>query len=250
MPMWLAALTTLTLTGVHPTQEQDVLVAVSANFTQAIHDVVALFEARTGRRVIVSSGSSGTLYAQIRRGAPYHVFLSADEDRPRRLEAEGYAVPGIRLTYATGRLALWSNSRSAEYAPRETLERGDFRHLAIAMPSTAPYGSAARETLIALGLWERYARRIVRGQSIAQTHQFVASRNAELGFVAHGQVIEEPEDSFWLVPEELHGPIVQQAVLLAKGHSHPGARAFLEFLLSSEAQQIIRRHGYGVPRGT
>lgn len=225
----------------------EVSVAVAANFTDATRIIVKKFEAATGHGAKVSFGSTGKLYAQIVNGAPFEVFLAADSDRPMRLENEGVAVKGSRFTYARGRLVLWSPDEERVDLRGEVLESGDFRKLALANPATAPYGLAARQVLENLDLWEGLRRKLVRGDNIAQTFQFVATRNAQLGFVARSQVLALPEaerGSWWNIDPELYEPIRQQAVLLDRGRNDPVAQAFMEYLKSDEVREIIERLGY------
>jgi molybdate transport system substrate-binding protein len=207
--------------------------------------LVARFEASSEHTVVVSTGSTGAHYAQIKNGAPFELFFAADAERPALLEAEGVAVQGSRFTYAIGRLALWSPRVGYVDAEGRVLEAAAFRHIAIANPDLAPYGAAAREVLERRGLWERLRERIVQGQDIGQAYSFVQTGNAELGFVAYSQIVrgDAPiEGSVWVVPEELHTPIEQQAVLLKDA---PAARTFLEFVKSPDARPIIRKFGYG-----
>jgi molybdate transport system substrate-binding protein len=220
-------------------------VAVATNFLSTMNALVERFEATSGHTVLVSSGSTGGHYAQIKNGAPFDAFFAADSERPRLLEAEGVAVPGSRFLYAVGRVALWSARAGYVDADGSVLETGGFRHLAIANPELAPYGAAARDVLTARGLWDRVQPRLVTGQDIGQTYSFVQTGNAELGFVAWAQLKQpsaEITGSYWLVPESLHRPIEQEAVLL---RDVAAARAFLNFIRSSEAREIIRSYGYG-----
>jgi molybdate transport system substrate-binding protein len=228
-----------------PAAADEVRVAVATNFTAAMRALAAAFEARTSHTVLVSFGSTGNQYAQIRNGAPFDAFFAADVQRPQLLERDRVAVGGSRFTYAVGRLALWSQRAGYVDAAGAVLASDDYRHLAIASPELAPYGSAAREVLRARGLLDRIERRIVQGQDVGQAYSFVATGNAELGFVAFAQIKRpgaEPEGSYWLVPESLHAPIEQQAVLL---RDEPAARAFLEFVKSEDGRAIIRSYGYG-----
>lgn len=223
----------------------EIRVAVATNFAAAMSALVERFERSTGHTVLVSSGSTGVHYAQIKSGAPFEAFFAADAERPRLLEAEGAAVAGSRFLYAVGRVALWSNRVDYVDAGGAVLETGDFRHLAIANPELAPYGAAAREVLAARGLLSRLQPRLVTGQDIGQTYSFVQTGNAELGFVAWAQLRRPGETiggSYWLVPESLHRPIEQEAVLL---RDVPAARAFMEFVKGPEARKIIRGYGYG-----
>ncbi len=227
----------------------EVVVAVAANFTGAMKTIAAKYTARTGNKVTISYGSTGKLYAQIKNGAPFDVFLAADAQRPRLLEDEGRALAGSRFTYAIGRLVLWSPNKEYIDNKGNVLHHGDYRHLAIANPKTAPYGAAARDVLLALGLWRRLQRRLVYGENIAQTYQFVASGNAELGFVALSQVMtHEPSTrgSLWHIPAGLYRPIEQQAVLLRSGRA-TAAESFLSFLRGPEARTVIESFGYATP---
>jgi molybdate transport system substrate-binding protein len=232
------------LAGRYATADE-ITVAVATNFTNAMNTLVERFEQRTGHRVLVSPGSTGNHYAQIRSGAPFDAFFSADAERPRLLENDGLIVPGSRFRYAVGRIALWSPRAGYVDDAGRVLQEGDFRHLAIANPDVAPYGAAAREVLQALGVWERLQPRLVRGQDIGQAYSFVHTGNAELGFMAWAQ-LQKPDGeiggSYWLVPETLHEPIAQEAVLLREV---PAAKALMEFVRSSEAREIIRSYGYG-----
>ncbi|HEX6995743.1 MAG TPA: molybdate ABC transporter substrate-binding protein [Gammaproteobacteria bacterium] len=220
-------------------------IAVATNFAATMSALIERFEELTGHNVLASSGSTGGHYAQIRNGAPFDAFFAADDERPRLLEEQGLTVPGSRFRYAVGRLALWSPQPGYVDEDGRVLEAGNFRFLAIANPDVAPYGAAARDVLMARGLWETLQSRLVRGQDIGQAYQFVATGNAELGFVAWAQLArQEPEvqGSYWLVPDSLHEPIVQEAVLL---EDVPAARAFATFVQSPEARDIIRSYGYG-----
>lgn len=222
-----------------------VRVAVATNFANAMDALAASFAERSEHEVLVSSGSSGAHYAQIKNGAPFHAFFSADTERPKRLEEEGVAIRGSRFVYAVGRLVLWSARADYVDGDGRVLETGTFRHLAIANPELAPYGAAAREVLRARGLWDALQPQIVRGQDIGQTYSFVYTGNAELGFVAYSQLAQpgrKPAGSHWLVPAQLHSPIVQEAVLL---RDDPAASAFMEYVTTPAARELIRRFGYG-----
>ncbi len=230
-------------------QAGEVSVAVASNFTDAIQAIVPRFEADTGHSVKVSFGSTGKLYAQIANGAPFEVFLAADTARPARLESEGFTVAGSRYTYASGRLVLWSPDVSVVDSQGIVLELGDFRKLAIANPKTAPYGLAARQVLDNLHLWEALQSKLVRGDNIAQAFQFVATQNAQLGFVAKSQVMaldEADRGSYWNIGTELYSPIEQQAVLLKRGENDEAARAFVEYLKGERARSVIKGFGYGL----
>lgn len=225
-------------------QADEVKVAVAANFTVAMKEIAAGFEQATGHTTRISFGSTGKLYAQIRNGAPFGVFLAADQARPRRLVEAGQASG--RFTYAVGKLVLWSADPALIDGEGGVLARADFRRLAIANPKTAPYGAAALEVMKALAVDERVRPRLVRGDNIVQTYQFVATRNAELGFVARAQIALRPGGSSWEVPQSLYTPIRQDAVLLERAASDPAALALIDYLEGSEARAIVERYGYGL----
>jgi molybdate transport system substrate-binding protein len=234
--LWLSA-TTL------PALAETAHVAVAANFTAAAEELEALFEADGEHKLELSFGATGQLYAQISQAAPFDVFLAADTERPEKAIEEGFAVDGSLLVYAEGRLALYAPGRDA--CVGAALLRAPFDKLAIADPGAAPYGAAAVETLTALGLYGGVEPKLVRGENISQTLQFVESGNAELGFVAASQVTGKAD--VWLVPADLHAPIAQGAVLLKQGADNEAAVAFLAFLRSDEAVVVIEAAGYAVP---
>lgn len=234
-----------------PAAAAEALIAVATNFAGAMAELEAAFERESPHRIRVSTGATGTLYAQATHGAPYDILMAADRTRPERLEAAGLAVPGSRRTYAVGRLVLWSTE--PDRVPREgvdALRAGDFRRLAIANPELAPYGFAAREALRALGLYDALRDRIVMGENIGQAHAMVATGNAEIGLVALSQLTGSgaaTAGSRWAVPETLHVPIRQDLVLLRRGAGNAAARAFLEFLETSDARRILVAAGYRMP---
>lgn len=235
-------------------RSDDVLVAVATNFAPVIEQLEVDFETSTGHDLKLISGSTGKLYAQIVNGAPFEVLLAADRRRPARLVSEGLAVASSRRTYAVGRLVLWSpDPERVARDGRKTLREADFRRLALANPDLAPYGVAAREVLVRLGLDGVLADRLVMGENIGQTYALVATGNAELGLIAASQRPNpgsEPgvlqSGSRWLVPSDLHAPIRQDAVLLLRGSDNAGARAFLDYLASPSTKELIRSFGYEV----
>ena len=225
----------------------EVQVAVAANFTAPIKAIARAFEKDTGHRVVASFGATGQLYAQIQHGAPFEVFFSADDSTPARLENEGLGVAGTRFTYATGSLVLWSAKAGYVEDDGAVLKANQFRHLAIANPKTAPYGLAATQVLDKLGLTEAVRSKLVEGQSITQTLQFVSTGNAELGFVALSQVYQDgriSSGSAWIVPDDMYAPIRQDALILTKGADNPAATALVEYLKGPKAAEIIRSFGY------
>lgn len=230
-------------------QAAEVQVAVAANFTAPMQKIAAEFEKDTGHKALLSFGATGKLYAQIKNGAPFQVFLAADDKTPARLEAEGDTVPDSRFTYAIGKLVLWSAKPGYVDDQGKVLKKGQFKHLAIASPKTAPYGAAAVETLTKLGLLESIQPKFVTGENISQTYQFIVTENAELGFVALSQVMVDGQltgGSSWIVPADLHQLIRQDAVILANGKDQPAAKALIEYLKGEKAVAIIKSYGYAL----
>lgn len=221
-------------------------IAVAANFTAPARDLAALYEKQSGDTVALSFGASGQFYALIAHGAPYDALLSADSDRPIQAEKAGLAVAGTRYTYAVGKLALWSRDPNLVDDDGTVLAIGNFKHLAIADPKLAPYGAAAIETMRKMGVLDDVKAKFVTGSSISQAYQFVKTGNAELGFVALSQVKKDKSGSIWIVPEWMHPPIVQQAVLLTPGANNSAAKGFLAFLKSDAAHAVILKYGYGL----
>lgn len=230
-------------------QAAEVQVAVAANFTAPMQKIAAEFEKDTGHKALLSFGATGKFYAQIKNGAPFQVFLAADDKTPARLEAEGDTVPDSRFTYAIGKLVLWSAKPGYVDDQGKVLKKGQFKHLAIASPKTAPYGAAAVETLTKLGLLESIQPKFVTGENISQTYQFIVTENAELGFVALSQVMVDGQltgGSAWIVPADLHQLIRQDAVILANGKDQPAAKALIEYLKGEKAVAIIKSYGYAL----
>ncbi|MBF0605306.1 MAG: molybdate ABC transporter substrate-binding protein [Nitrospirae bacterium] len=231
----------------NPALADSVQVAVAANFTGPAKIIAANFEKETTHQVNLSFGATGKLYAQIKNGAPFDVLLAADAKTPAKLELEGETVNSSRFTYAIGKLVLWSPKPGTVDDQGKVLEKNDFAHLAVADPKLAPYGAAAVETLTALGVLQTIQPKFVQGESIAQTYQFIASGNAELGFIALSQVMKGgkvTEGSSWIVPAALHQPIRQDAVILNKGKDNAATRAWMDYLKSEPARMVIRSFGY------
>ena len=233
------------LAGTPLARADEVRVAVAANFAEAAREIGRLFEEETGHQAVFSVGSTGQLYAQITQDAPFDVFLAADQARPERAVEEGHAVPGSLFTYALGRLVLFSREPGLVTGP-EVLGSAHTARIAIANPETAPYGAAAIETMRRLGVLDSLQSRLVRGNNIAQAFQFVETGNAGIGFVALSQLAGHEGGSRWPVPDDLHAPIAQDAVLLVKGSDNPAAAAFLGFLAGETARTVMARLGYGV----
>jgi molybdate transport system substrate-binding protein len=225
-------------------------VAVAANFTAPAKALAETFHRETGHEAKLSFGSTGAFYTQIKQGAPFDVFLAADAKRPKLLEDEEDIVPGSRFTYAIGKLVLWSAKPGAVDAHGAVLKAGQFNKLAIANPKLAPYGVAAEQTLEKLGLWDALQPKIVMGESIGQTQNFVATDNADLGFVAMSQVLAHGKlksGSMWIVPSTDYAPIVQDAVVLKRAANNPAAKAWIELLRSPATQKLLKEYGYATP---
>ncbi|WP_409281116.1 molybdate ABC transporter substrate-binding protein [Pseudomonas defluvii] len=241
------ALALLTAVVTSSAWADDVQVAVAANFTAPIQAIAKEFEKDTGHRLVTAFGATGQFYAQIKNGAPFEVFLAADDTTPAKLEAEGDTVKGSRFTYAIGTLALWSAKEGYVDAKGNVLKQNQFQHLAIANPKAAPYGLAATQVLQKLNLTDATRAKLVEGQNITQAYQFVATGNAELGFVALSQIYQEGKitrGSAWVVPAALHEPIRQDAVILAKGKDNPAAQALVDYLKGPKAAAVIAAYGY------
>ncbi|HNA28886.1 MAG TPA: molybdate ABC transporter substrate-binding protein [Thiobacillaceae bacterium] len=225
----------------------EVQVAVAANFTAPMQKIAAEFEKNTGHKALLAFGATGKFAAQIRNGAPFQVLLAADDETPAKLEADGQTVAGSRFTYAIGKLVLWSARPGYVDDQGAVLKKGDFNKLALANPKLAPYGVAAIESMTKLGVLGAAEGKFVQGENIAQTYQFVSTGNAELGFVALSQVMKDGKiaaGSAWVVPNTLHSPIRQDAVILAKGKGNAAATALMGFLKSEKAKAIIKAYGY------
>ncbi|VVO63923.1 Molybdate-binding protein ModA [Pseudomonas fluorescens] len=228
-------------------QADEVQVAVAANFTAPIQAIATAFEKDTGHKLVTSFGATGQFYTQIKNGAPFEVFLSADDTTPKKLETEGDTVKGSRFTYAIGSLALWSAKEGYVDAKGNVLSDTPYQHLSIANPKTAPYGLAATQVLARLGLTDKVKAKIVEGQNITQAYQFVSTGNAELGFVALSQIYKDGKvtgGSAWIVPAEMHDPIKQDAVILTKGKDNPAAKALVDYLKGPKAAAVIKSYGY------
>jgi molybdate transport system substrate-binding protein len=243
-PVFLAMLFVL------PAGAEQLTVAVASNFQQPAQALGEKFEASSGQPVRVTTASTGKLYAQIANGAPFDVLLAADTARPLLLEESGLGVKGTRFTYAVGRLVLWSGDPAMSGANCEqALANLGKRRLAIANPLTAPYGEAAKEYLEVAGLWQAVQPQLVYGENIAQTLHFVVTGGASFGLIAHSQAIDKrlPEAACSrLIPQEMHAPLEQQAILLSRAEKNKTAVEFLAFVAGMVGRQAIEEYGYSV----
>jgi molybdate transport system substrate-binding protein len=246
-PRVFATLIAVALAG--PALADEIQVAVAANFTAPMQKIAADFEKDTGHKAQLAFGATGKFYAQIKNGAPFEVLLAADDETPAKLEKEGAAVAGSRFTYAIGKLVLWSSKPGFVDDKGEVLKSGNFAHVSLANPKLAPYGAAAVDTLTALKLIDAVQPKFVQAENISQAYQFVATGNAELGFVALSQVLKDGkivEGSAWIVPGNLYQPIRQDAVLLDKGRNKPAAEALMKYLKGDKARAVIKSYGYDI----
>ncbi len=228
---------------------EQVRVAVASNFLAPMTVLAAQFEEQTGHKVLLSTGSSGRFYAQIRNGAPFDLFLSADAEKPTRLVNEGFALASHHATYAQGVLVLMASQAlsaklSADVDLSLLLQQNTFHKLALANPKLAPYGLAAEQTLTALGVTQATRPKWIQGENVSQAFQFVYSGNADLGFVAQSQLQEGADFTVWVVPSEFYQSIAQQMVVLKAAQTHKAALLLFDFLRSPEAQAFIRTSGY------
>jgi molybdate transport system substrate-binding protein len=233
-----------------PAWAGEVSVAVASNFAAPMERLLPLFQKDSGHTVKVSTGASGKLYAQIRSGAAFDVFLSADEEMPKQLMIDGLATGGSRFVYATGSLVLWSNLPDLVDENGAVLNKGNFNMLAIANPRYSPYGVAAKETLTKLTMWNSIQEKLTKGENVTQAYQLAATEKADLALIALSQVMRDGKvtsGSWWIVPPEMHKPILQNAVLLSKAKDPAAAKAFLAFLKSEKARGVMRGFGYEVP---
>ena len=229
---------------------EEAVIAVAANFSAPMQQIASLFQKDTGHTMKLSFGATGAIYAQIKNGAPFDVFLSADQSTAQKLALEGLAVPNSRFTYATGQLALWSKQKDLVDGKGQILKSNSIQRIAVANPKLAPYGAAALETITRLGLLNELQPKLVQGDNISQTYQFVFTQNAPIGFVASSQIYANDaitSGSAWIVPSHLYKPIAQDAILLRKGSDNAAAKALMLYLKGDKARQIIKSYGYLVP---
>ena len=216
-----------------------------------MRQIAADFNKDTGQTAQLTFGATGKFYAQIKNGAPFEVFLAADSATPARLVSEGDADADSRITYAIGRLVLWSARPGLVDAQGEILKSASVNHVAYCNPALAPYGRAAEEAMKSLGVFDALRPKLVQGENISQAYQFVASGNADIGFVALSQVFKDGmirDGSAWIVPAKHYTPIRQDAVVLSKGRAHPAAAELVRYLKSEKAKAIIRSFGYDFDR--
>lgn len=234
---------------VNTVQAGEVMVAVAANFSVPMQKISEIFEKETGHKVLLSFGSTGGFYAQIKNGAPYQVLFSADNETVEKLIVEGYAIDQTQFTYAIGRLALWSAKSNFVDESGEILKENNFKKIAIANPKLAPYGQAAIQTLVSLKLKETLEQKFIVGENITQTFQFVLTQSVDLGFIALSQVYQDgkiAKGSAWMVPAKLHDPILQDAVVLKAGKDSEVAKSLLRFVKTDRIRSLIKSYGYSV----
>lgn len=229
-------------------QADELYVAVASNFSYTLKLLSADFEKQAGHQLRISSASTGKLYAQIHHGAPFDVFLAADEKRPELLVKENKADPASAYVYAKGQIVLLSNIVPATTC-QDILTSPALKRLSMANPKTAPYGKAAKQVMEKLALWQQLKPRLVMGENIAQALQFVSTKNADAGFVAKsmlnmGKAIDHA--CIWDVPSDMYSPIKQKMVVLNKAKAKVAAQAFVQYIQSARAKKIIKSSGYDV----
>jgi molybdate transport system substrate-binding protein len=235
----------LAVASVPAAQAGTVTAAVAANFTQVATDLAVKFKAATGNDVKLSFGATGALYTQITQGAPFDVFLSADDKRTGTAIKDGFGVAGTDFTYAVGKVVLYSPTIDVTDGA-VVLKASSFQHISVADPKAAPYGAAGLAVIDKLGLTAALTPKVVTAENITQAQQFVDSGSAELGFVALSQVIGKPAAQVWMPPQEDYPPIRQNAVLLKVGADNQAAKDFLAYLKSNAAAAVIKAAGYAL----
>lgn len=244
-----ALLLTLPLALAVQARAETITVAVAANFKKPAEEIGALFKAQTGNEVKYAFGATGQFAAQIRNGAPFDILLAADDTTAPALAKDGFAVASSNFVYARGTLILYSTTLPVKEQGEQILRKGDFAHISIANPKTAPYGAAAIEAMQKMGVYDAIKPKIVEGSNIGQAFDFVATGNAQLGFVALSQGIGAGKGQWWVVPQADYTPIDQSGILLKPGADKPAAKAYLEFLRTSpEVRAVITKYGYSIPK--
>jgi molybdate transport system substrate-binding protein len=232
----------------------EIQLAVAANFTAPMRKIADAFEKETGHKPLLAFGTVGKFYAQIRSGAPFEALVSSDKETPDKLIRDGLAIEAARYTYAIGKLVLWSAAPGLVDSKGAILTSGAFQHVALANPKLAVYGAAGREVMKKLGVWDAVQPKIVLAENLTQAYQFVASGNAEIGFVALSQIIGSEgkieKGSAWAPPADLYPPIEQDVILLAPGADRPAARALVNYFKTEKARAIIRAYGYELANGS
>ena len=227
----------------------EVMVAVASNFTSPMKRIAESFGRETGHQVRLSFGSTGSFYAQIRNGAPYHILFSADDETPQKLVSDGLAIDKSQFTYAMGRLVLWSPNKGYFDNNGDILKTQSIKKIAVANPQLAPYGLAAVQVLNKLGLYSNLESKLITGENITQTYQFIASGAVDLGFIALSQIYQEgvlANGSAWIVPSSYHAPIQQDAVLLKNGQDNEAAKALLLYMRTQKIKSLIKSYGYDI----
>jgi molybdate transport system substrate-binding protein len=235
-----------------PLRAQEIRVAVAADLKFALDDLSSEYHKQTGITVAPTYGSSGNFFMQLQNGAPFDVFLSADVDYPRKLESSGFAEPGTFLQFATGRIVLWARPDSSLDLSRgwRALLDPSVKNIAIANPQHAPYGRAAIAALRYAGIYEQVQTKLVYGENISQTAQFVQSGNAEAGIIALSLALSPAMQGGkrWDIPAESYPPIEQAAVVLKLAKDKGASRAFIAFLMTDLARKTLERYGFVTSR--
>ncbi len=233
-----------------PLAKQTISVAVAGGVRPAMIDIQRAFEQSTGNKLNVSYASVGMLYAQIQQGAPFDAFISADINTPKKLEEQGIGVKGTRFSYSVSKLVLWSDKSDFIDSKGKVLSSNAFKHLALPNPKVGVHGQTAIEVLKNLGVYDKVASRLVEGKNALQTYEFLTTGVAELGFISYSLIYKPDQPitgSYWVVPQRLYPPMIEQAILLQRGKDNAGAKALLAFLTSDAGKAILQNHGYSLP---
>jgi molybdate transport system substrate-binding protein len=232
---------------------QEITVAAAADMSAALPELVAAYAKKTGQAVKLSFGSSGNLTNQIRNGAPFDIFFSADEQYPQQLVIEGLALKDTIYRYAIGRLVLWVPNDSPLDLSKlgiQSLLDPSVKKISIANPATAPYGRSAEAALRHFGIYDQVSSRLVVGENISQAAQFVESGNAQAGLIALSHALApamKDKGRYWTVPLDAYPTLNQAAVVLSRSKQQGAARKFLEFLRSPEATSLLTSYGFSLP---
>ncbi len=231
----------------------ELTIAAASDLNFAFKDLTAEFEKTTGRHVKLSLGSSGNFYSQIQQGAPFDLYFSADVAYPKKLEEAGLAVPGSLYRYALGRIVVWTRANSPLGVDRlgmEALLDPSIKRIAVANPKHAPYGRAAIAAMEHFKIYDRVKDKLVLGENISQTAQFIESGASDVGIVALSLALApvmKASGKYWEVPADAHPPLEQGAVILRASQNQEAAKLFLEFVKGPRGQEIMKRYGFTLP---
>jgi len=228
----------------------EISIAAASDLKFCMDEIIVAFKSGHAEAVVnVTFGSSGNFAAQIREGAPFDLFFSADSEYPRALAEDGFAA-SPPVPYAVGRIVLWSATVDASKMTLADLARPEIAKIAIANPQHAPYGKRAEQALRASGLWDQVQQKLVLGENIAQTAQFVQSGNAQAGIIALSLALN-PElagkGGYYLIPDTLHEPLQQAFLVTRRAADNELAKAFADYMQGGDARKLMVHHGFTLP---